>query len=132
MKIHFIFIILGIFFGNLLADTTISEDEIIAKIPLKDNQVLLFDGRTQKAIGIIEVTQSGKIIRIPLPKKSNNNNAENIIAPTTKIDLNKKSDDTQDATPIKSTQQIPLINKNKQWDKKKIPYLMKEEIIPAE
>lgn len=140
MKIRFVVVFLGVFFGCLFADSMINEDDIIANIPLKSNQVLLFDNRTQRAVGIIEVTPSGKILRIPLPK--NNKNApsepqtkklESSIPQTTL--LPKKDEDLQDTQDTESipepsdSSKEPLINKNKQWDKKKIPYLIKEETI---
>lgn len=121
MKVYFIVVFLGVFFGNLFADSMISEDDIIANIPLKSNQVLLFDSRTQKAVGIIEVTQSGKIIKIPLPhhKKSDLKPEKTQTPPPETKNISKSSPTKEDS----------LINKNRQWDKKKIPYLIKEETI---
>lgn len=140
MKIYFVMIFLGIFSGGLFADSMINEDDIIANIPLKSNQVLLFDNRTQRAVGIIEITPSGKILRIPLPK----NNKNTLLQPQTKksrssfsqtTTIQTKNDniqntqDTQNISKPSDKSEEPLINKNKQWDKKKIPYLIKEEII---
>lgn len=140
MKIYFAVIFLGIFSGGLFADSMINEDDIIANIPLKSNQVLLFDNRTQRAVGIIEITPSGKILRIPLPK----NNKNTLLQPQTKksrssfsqtTTIQTKNDniqntqDTQNISKPSDKSEEPLINKNKQWDKKKIPYLIKEEII---
>lgn len=140
MKIYFVMIFLGIFSGGLFADSMINEDDIIANIPLKSNQVLLFDNRTQRAVGIIEITPSGKILRISLPK----NNKNTLLQPQTKksrssfsqtTTIQTKNDniqntqDTQNISKPSDKSEEPLINKNKQWDKKKIPYLIKEEII---
>ncbi|PAF53450.1 hypothetical protein BKH42_05870 [Helicobacter sp. 13S00482-2] len=135
MKIRIVFIILSTIFTHLIADSMIDENDIIANIPLKDNQVLLFDGRTQKAVGIIEMTSSGKIIRIPLPKNSKNkDSSQNLTNMPLKEDLLGKKQNIKNrpnALPQTSSQE-PLINKNKQWNKKKIPYLIKEETIPNE
>lgn len=137
MKIHFLVIFLGVFFGGLFADSMINEDDIIANIPLKSNQVLLFDNRTQKAVGIIEVTPSGKILRIPLPRNNKNTlsqpqakNPQSPLpqaTPSTKKDENPQNTENISKPSVKS--EDPLINKNKEWDKKKIPYLIEEEVI---
>lgn len=137
MKIHFAMIFLGVFFGVLFADSMINEDNIIANIPLKSNQVLLFDNRTQKAVGIIEVTPSGKILKIPLPTNNKNTllegqtkKSKSSLPQTTP--LKTKNENTQNVEKISKpsdNSKKPLINKNKQWDKKKIPYLIEEEII---
>lgn len=140
MKIRFAVFFLGVFFQGLFADSMISEDDIIANIPLKSNQVLLFDNRTQRAIGIIEVTPSGKILRIPLPKNNKNTRLQPQIkklesslpqkTPSPKKDENIQNTQAEENIPESSgKKEEPLINKNKQWDKKKIPYLIKEEII---
>lgn len=140
MKIRFAVVFLGVFFGCLFGDSMINEDDIIANIPLKSNQVLLFDNRTQRAVGIIEVTPSGKILRIPLPRNNKNTPSEpqtkklESSIPQTTL-LPKKDEDLQNTQDTKSipessdSSKEPLINKNKQWDKKKIPYLIKEETI---
>lgn len=140
MKIYFVMIFLGIFSGGLFADSMINEDDIIANIPLKSNQVLLFDNRTQRAVGIIEITPSGKILRIPLPKNNKNTllqlqtkKSRSSFSQTTTIqtknDNIQNTQDTQNISKPSDKSEEPLINKNKQWDKKKIPYLIKEEII---
>lgn len=140
MKIRFAVFFLGVFFQGLFADSMISEDDIIANIPLKSNQVLLFDNRTQRAIGIIEVTPSGKILRIPLPKNNKNTRLQPEIkklesslpqtTPSPKKDENIQNTQAKENIPESSgKKEEPLINKDKQWDKKKIPYLIKEEII---
>lgn len=137
MKIHFVVIFLGVFFGGLFADSMINENDIIANIPLKPNQVLLFDNRTQRAVGIIEVTPSGKILRIPLPRNNKNTpsqpQAKNALSPLPQATPSTKKDEnlenTENIPKPSAKSEEPLINKNKEWDKKKIPYLIEEEII---
>lgn len=141
MKIRFVIFFLGIFFGSLFADSMIGEDDIIANIALKSNQVLLFDNRTQRAVGIIEVTPNGKILRIPLPKNNKNtlstsqtkkpesSPTQAVSSPIKDKNLQNAQQDTESIPKPSDKSEERLINKNKQWDKKKIPYLIKEEVI---
>lgn len=107
MKIHFAMIFLGVFFGVLFADSMINEDNIIANIPLKSNQVLLFDNRTQKAVGIIEVTPSGKILKIPLPT----NNKNTLLEGQTKKSKSSLPQTTPLKTKNENTQNVEKISK---------------------
>ncbi|PAF52744.1 hypothetical protein [Helicobacter sp. 13S00477-4] len=111
-KIFLALLMLLSLFKILLSDTIIEQDFSIENIPLKSNQILLIDYRTKKAIGIMQITQTGKIIRLPLPSLS-------------KLKKPPIKENIKPQIQIKK----PLINKTKQWDKKKIPFSTKEEII---
>lgn len=111
-------------------------DFILEQNLLKPNQVLLIDHRTQLAIGIMEITPEGKILRLPLPKslkqtkiltsESTNTEVENqkIQIPKSSQSLKKNPEN------IENPESKSLINKYREWNKNQIPFFIQEEIIP--
>ncbi|PAF41869.1 hypothetical protein [Helicobacter sp. 11S03491-1] len=115
---------LTILFNLLLADTFVTLEDL-ENYPLKSNQVLLIDNRTRRAIGIIEITQKGEIKRLPLPaslKSKQKYSKINSTQPSQPVEYSQSSDSLKN-------KDEPLIYKNKQWNKKKIPFSIQEETI---
>lgn len=127
MKILKLFQISLIIFINLKADNIIPQDNMLqdleAKYHLKSNQVLLFDYRKKVPVGILEISPNGKIKKIPLPSK------QSFEKDVSKPNSKPKKIDSKEYTKPLPLQQEKLINTNKQWDKKQIPYEIKEEVI---
>ncbi|PAF48422.1 hypothetical protein BKH46_00470 [Helicobacter sp. 12S02634-8] len=134
VQLYFLrFVLPLVFLGTRgFADTFIT-DGIQVAISLKSNQVLLIDHRTQKPIGIMEITPNGKLIKLPLPRSF-------LYTPQAKPKVNIQ---TKPSTPPSHTTSSPapkppkpksttkpLIEKNRQWDKKQIPFLIQEETLP--
>lgn len=120
MKFVSIFLLIAL--KTLWSDTIInsinSSDLVEQDIPLKSNQILLMDNRTQKPVGIIEITNEGKLIRLPLPKTN-------------------KSEQIHQTTPNQPEKFLnepvnPLIQKKREWNKKQIPFLIQEETIQSD
>lgn len=112
--------------------------DTLEKFSLKPNQVLLINHRTQLAIGIIEITPEGKIIRLPLPKSfrqtkvydskpSNLKFQKQSLEPSQS--LRKISTNSEPKKSMRVEELKPLINKHREWNKNQIPFFVEEEMI---
>ncbi|PAF44228.1 hypothetical protein BJI48_03335 [Helicobacter sp. 11S02596-1] len=124
-----IFLVAGMLFSDSIIvaqDTQNSqspEELAEAEIPLKPNQVLLIDHRTHKPVGIIEITDTGKFVRLPLPKSPLIEKITSLAKPQT------NESKTPSNKPDKPLPDESLIQKKREWDKKQIPFLIQEETI---
>lgn len=113
--------------------------DTLEKFSLKPNQVLLINHRTQLAIGIIEITPEGKILRLPLPKsfkqtkvfdlKPSNLELQKRSSLKPSQSLRKVSTNSELKKNMKAEELKPLINKYREWNKNQIPFFIEEEII---